>query len=366
MPFTKALPAHLITGLLGSGKTTALRQLIAQKPKEETWGFIINEFGEVDIDAATLIQSNSSNENDNPVVSVAGGCVCCTAQVGLSQAINQLLDQQSELHPLTRIWIEPTGLGHPAKIIDTLTHIKFAQPLVLQKIVCVITPQQLTKERWQKSAVMRDLVTLSDIILLNKTDLSNDCENLQAIELLEGLYPPKQNIVKTKQSQVELQFLLQPRPVQALSLLSSTNKPASTGEDQHLQQTAQRSQVVNSDLPGLIRCTKHSNPLTDTITAIGWVFAASTQFNRIKLKEFFETLSTVLSRAKGILKTGNEWQLINWSCDNDQSQLTFEDIAWRQDSRLECLFKDDISQNKKLIEDKLLEIQLLNCISKHA
>ena len=366
MSSSKALPIHLITGLLGSGKTTALRQLITQKPKEETWGFIINEFGEVDIDAATLIQTNSSNKNDNPIISVAGGCVCCTAQAGLSQAINQLLNQQSEMQPLTRIWIEPTGLGHPAKIIDTLTHTQFAQPLVLQKIVCVISPQQLTKERWQKSAVMRDLVTLSDIILLNKTDLSDEKESLQAIALLEGLYPPKQNIVKTKHSQVELQLLLQPRPTQALSLLSSTNKSASIGEDVHLQQTVQRSQRVNSDLPDLIRCIKHNDIHTGTTTAIGWVFAASTQFNRIKLKEFFKTLSPVLSRAKGILKTGNEWQLINWSYDNDKSQLTFEDIAWRQDSRLECLFQDDISQSTELLEDKMIEIQLLSCISKHA
>lgn len=186
------LPVHLITGLLGSGKTTALTHLLSQKPPEENWGFIINEFGNIDIDAATLSQANSNRQ----VLSIAGGCVCCTAQHGLKQAINQILKQQQPNQALTRLWIEPTGLGHPAKIIDTLTRETFIQAIELQKVVCVITPHQLTPERWQKSAVMRDLVTLSDIILLNKTDLSQSEETQQAQQLLSHLYPPKLEIYR--------------------------------------------------------------------------------------------------------------------------------------------------------------------------
>ncbi|GKT12756.1 MAG: hypothetical protein ISEC1_P1736 [Thiomicrorhabdus sp.] len=362
MTNTQPLSVHLITGLLGSGKTTALKQLIAQKPQDENWGFIINEFGDIDIDAATLSQSNT----DNPVLSVSGGCVCCTAQHGLSQAINQLLTQQTDDNCLTRLWIEPTGLGHPAKIIDTLTRSPFAQPLSLQKIVCVITAQQLTEERWQKSAVMRDLVTLSDIILLNKDDTCSKNEAKQAIQLLENLYPPKQVVIKTVQSQVELTTLLQPPPAQKLTLLSSLKHKAPLGEQVHLEQVKQVSKTIHSTLPCVQRCMQQTNPDTGVMTSIGWIFDASVQFNRNQLKHFFEILSPVLSRAKGILKTGNEWQLINWSKNGEQTQLTFEDIAWRQDSRLECLFNTDTPDKNQLKTDNTIEAQLLSCISKHS
>lgn len=352
------LPVHLITGLLGSGKTTTLKQLIKQKPAHEVWGFIINEFGEVDIDAATLSQADP----DNSVLSVAGGCVCCTAQYGLTQAINQLLNQQSEQlsgQTFTRIWIEPTGLGHPAKIIDTLTRSTFVQPLSLQKIVCVITPQQLTKERWDKSAVMRDLVTLANMILLNKIDRSSKPEVEQAMQLLNDLYPPKQAVFKTEQSQIELKYLLSPRASQALTLLSTK------GQVTHSQQLKSTSECVKSSLPGISHCIKQLEPSSDRIKSIGWVFNNQIQFSRTQLKAFFASYGHELSRAKGILKTGNEWQLINWTNHKGQTELTFEDIAWRQDSRLECIFSvDQKMAPNDLGVHKVIEIQLLSCIAK--
>lgn len=362
-----SLPVHLITGLLGSGKTTTLKQLIKQKPAHEVWGFIINEFGEVDIDAATLSQTDSNNS----VLSVAGGCVCCTAQYGLTQAINQLLSQQTEQlsgQPLTRIWIEPTGLGHPAKIIDTLTRATFIQPLSLQQIVCVITPQQLTKARWNKSAVMRDLVTLSDIILLNKTDLSSKQEIEQATQLLDNLYPPKQAAFKTEQGQIALECLLSPRVSQTLTILSSNSRQeCSQGEAEHDKQVQITTESEKSSLPGVSHCIKQTEPSSGKIASIGWIFNNQIQFSRTKLKAFFASYGAQLVRAKGILKTGNEWQLINWTNHEGQTQLTFEGIAWRQDSRLECIFSEALkTDSNDLKPHKVIEIQLLSCISKTA
>lgn len=361
------LPIHLITGLLGSGKTTTLKQLIQQKPAAENWGIIINEFGEIDIDAASLTQ-----DSQTPILSVSGGCVCCSAQHGLSQAINQLLSSEQ---PLSRIWIEPTGLGHPAKIIDTLTQSTFIRPLTLQKIVCVITPQQLTEDRWHRSAVMRDLVTLSDIILLNKQDLSSEAEINSARNLLQQCYPPKTTIINSQHGQIELKQLLQQRPQANLRLLQPSktlNKQSATYQRQndqnHTEEVNSAAQPFDSSLPGVEQAIRQINPELQNITAIGWVFHNRVQFNRNKLKHFFATFSPKLIRAKGILKTGNEWQLINWSLEGDQAQLTFEDIAWRQDSRLECILnKQNNEQNNEhnnLELTKVFEIQLLNCISK--
>jgi len=357
MPQQTSLPTHLITGLLGSGKTTTLKQLLRQKPAHERWGVIINEFGEVDIDAATL----QSQESNDAVLSVSGGCVCCSAQQGLTQAINQLLAESTQ-NPISRLFIEPTGLGHPAKIIDTLTQSSFVSPLSLQPILCVITPQQLTPSRWQKSAVMRDLVTLSDIILLNKTDLSSVDEQHIALELLHNVYPPKIEVKPTQQGRILLAELLSSKQNQdtkgpsRFTILSS-----SKGLALHQKQTTQTSQIVDSSLPGISQCLVQIAPDSSNLATIGWIFHAKIQFNRVKLKLFFAAMAPILSRGKGLLKTGNEWQLVNWSDEG----LSFEDIAWRQDSRLELLFNDTISpQTESLKHHKVIENQLLNCISK--
>ncbi|MGM0541865.1 MAG: CobW family GTP-binding protein [Pseudomonadota bacterium] len=357
IPQQTSLPTHLITGLLGSGKTTTLRQLLAQKPAHERWGIIINEFGEIDIDAATL-QSQQSNDT---VLSVSGGCVCCSAQLGLVQAIKQLLAESKE-NPISRLFIEPTGLGHPAKIIDTLTQSSFVSPLSLQPIVCVITPQQLTPLRWQKSAVMRDLVTLSDIILLNKTDLSDKIAIHQAVEVLQKTYPPKARIEQTQQGIISLTQLThtppnnQQKQPPRFTILSSQ-----TGLSDHLRQTAHASTAIASALPGVIQCLIQTHSEQNRLMSIGWVFHSKIQFNRVKLKALFTELAPILARAKGVLKTGNEWQLINWS----DGELNFEEIAWRQDSRLELLFNDTVNpQIESLNHHKGIENQLLRSISK--
>lgn len=343
-----ALPVHLITGLLGSGKTTALKQLLKQKPVHETWGLIINEFGEVDIDAASLHGLNDK------VVSVAGGCICCSAQYGLSQAINRLLSNAPPETPYTRLFIEPTGLGHPAKIIDALKQPSYLRPLSLQKVICVMTPQQLTADRWQKSAVMRDLVTLSDTILLNKSDLSTAEESHRALKILARCYPAKAQILHTQQGKIALTDILGTPSRLALSILQTAPGPQA-----HQHQLDSQQISLKSTISSVTYCQSHSHADTGELSSIGWIFRPETQFNRIKLKVFFNTLAPTLLRAKGLLKTGNEWQLIQWS----ESGLTFDDIAWRQDSRLELIFATEKTpQIQYHIRHKDIEFQLLNCI----
>ncbi|WP_127471393.1 CobW family GTP-binding protein [Thiomicrorhabdus aquaedulcis] len=390
---TTPLPIHLITGLLGSGKTTTLKQLIAQKPQNEHWGIIINEFGEIDIDAASVSAdtTNDNNQTTRPgqssiqVLSVAGGCVCCNAQLGLTQALHQLLHPTNSTNPtqktppLHRIWIEPTGLGHPAKIIDTLTRTPFSRPLALQKILCVITPAQLTQARWQKSNVMRDLVTLADVILFTKTDLSTPEAVHDARTLLSNLYPPKTDVWVNEaishssnhsNFKLPLSAVLGMRRVAPFALLSGVVNPSNpasairqNSHPQHQQDVTYQACSITSTLPGVVTCiaqygNRHDDQnttQTTTLKSIGWVFTPKTQFSRVALQRLFSQISPTLSRAKGLLKTGLEWQLVNWA-DN---QLTFNDIAWRTDSRLELIFSADVA-----LEITALEAQLLGCICK--
>lgn len=327
---TPPLPINLITGLLGSGKTTAIKSLIEQKPPQENWGILINEFGDIGIDAASLPPQESLS-----ILEVSGGCICCTAALGLTQSLNQLL---SHPIPFDRILIEPTGLGHPAKIIDTLTQGGFAQPIELAQILCIITPQQLTPERWQKSAVMRDLVTLSDIVFLNKTDTSTPQQLTQAQQVLAQCYPSKQQIKPTQFARINLNDLQATHTVQFPLFLS--------GQDQHQQETTCQTQAYTSLLPEVTQCQIQ---LGEQTSSIGWIFSTNLQLNRSKFIKITQAWANLI-RIKGLLRTGKEWQLIN----GVEGELQFEDIAWRKDNRLELIFDSNKTLDKfKIIEQTL-------------
>lgn len=330
------LPVNLITGLLGSGKTTTLKHLILQKPPTEIWAILINEFGDIGIDAASL-----PSDSQLLVYEVSGGCICCTAQFGLQKALQTLLAQPN----IKRLIIEPTGLGHPAKLLDTLKQPVFARQLQLCSQICIINPQHLTPLRWQKSGVLRDLVSLADIIVFNKMDICSPAELTQAHHILNDCYPPKQQRLTTQFGNIDVALLDQPHTPAAFLILSGTQ--------QHAKAVENRSNTLICKLPNVV----HSQLQTGAHTwAIGWVWSPNVQFNRTLLSAFFQRWQSFLLRGKGIIRTGLEWQLLNLA---DQ-QLQLSDIAWRQDSRLELIFDAHlIAPNPIKIEQDLQKTLIL-------
>ena len=94
----KAVPTNIITGFLGVGKTSSLLHLLKQKPANERWAILINEFGEIGIDGSLVNGSrnkapnnNASNEKRVFIREVPGGCMCCAAGLPMQIALNQLL-----------------------------------------------------------------------------------------------------------------------------------------------------------------------------------------------------------------------------------------------------------------------------------
>ena len=105
------VPTTIVTGALGSGKTTALCSLLGSKPIEEVWAVVVNEFGAVGLDAATMQASAAAAGTDHVVIKqIAGGCMCCVSSGLLSTTIAQIV---RTVKP-DRLLIEPSGLGHPA------------------------------------------------------------------------------------------------------------------------------------------------------------------------------------------------------------------------------------------------------------
>ena len=108
------VPTNVITGFLGVGKTTAIQHLLASKPAHERWAVLVNEFGEVGVDGALF---GPEQGGEVFVREVPGGCMCCAAGLPMQVALNQLL-AKARPH---RLLIEPTGLGHPREVLETLS-----------------------------------------------------------------------------------------------------------------------------------------------------------------------------------------------------------------------------------------------------
>jgi len=102
---SQAIPVHIISGFLGAGKTTLLKHLLQQKPEQEIWAVLMNEFGQIGVDQQLLPQ-----DQGYAVKELLGGCLCCSSQLPMQIALSRLL---SEVKP-DRLFIEPTGLGIPA------------------------------------------------------------------------------------------------------------------------------------------------------------------------------------------------------------------------------------------------------------
>ena len=159
------IPTTIVTGFLGAGKTTAINHLLSEKPAGERWAVLVNEFGQVGVDAALI----------GPVAGVfireiAGGCLCCTAQPAFEVALNRLIRDTSP----DRILIEPTGIGHPLKIISTLTGGYYRDVLDLRATICLVDARKLEDSKYLEHPAFRDQLNLADVLVGNKADYYTD------------------------------------------------------------------------------------------------------------------------------------------------------------------------------------------------
>jgi len=111
-----AIPTNVITGFLGVGKTTAILHLLKNKPADERWAVLVNEFGEVGVDGS-LFSGGNSEASGVFIREVPGGCMCCAAGLPMQIALNMLLSRSKP----QRLLIEPTGLGHPHEVMSVLS-----------------------------------------------------------------------------------------------------------------------------------------------------------------------------------------------------------------------------------------------------
>lgn len=160
------MPTNIITGFLGVGKTTTILHLLRNKPTEERWAVLVNEFGEIGIDG-TLIDRQAAKQKSISIREVAGGCMCCSAGLPMQVALTQLL---REARP-DRLLIEPTGLGHPKEVVEVLQRDSFRSVLELHQVLTLVDARKIVDPLYASNDTFKQQLEISDIVVANKMDL---------------------------------------------------------------------------------------------------------------------------------------------------------------------------------------------------
>ncbi|WP_111979259.1 CobW family GTP-binding protein [Algibacillus agarilyticus] len=161
---------NLITGFLGTGKTTAILHLLKTKPKNETWAVLVNEFGDVGLDA-DIIRQKLDDESSTKIVikQIAGGCMCCAANVVMRTQLNALLKSAKP----DRLLIEPSGLGHPKNVLDILNDDLYSGVLQVESVLTLIDMAHLKEPRYQNHELYQQQIQVADRLIINKLDQHN-------------------------------------------------------------------------------------------------------------------------------------------------------------------------------------------------
>ena len=314
------IPTNLMTGFLGVGKTSAIRYLISQKPIEERWSVLVNEFGEIGIDGAIIESAGGSSLS---VTEIAGGCFCCSSDAPIESMLMELIEQTSP----QRLLIEPTGLGHPAKILDTLRGPRFRRLLDLQATICIADASDFANPGVTNIEVFQDQLHMADVVVINKLDRTPPAQLAPFLSHLSQLFPPKSQILTTTQGMLVLSVLSTEISPERVPLFPNAHPISQIGSPPH--RPGSQPATVSLLLPG--HPLRKASPQQGR-AACGWIFSPLDRFRKEPLLGLLHG-SLDVRRLKGVFRVGNEWLLVN----RVGGELTCESISYRRDSRLEVI-----------------------------
>ena len=204
----RRVPATVITGFLGAGKTSLVRHLLAS-PDGRRLAVVVNEFGEIGIDRELLLGCGDAACGEEDIVELANGCLCCTVAEDFLPTLERLLDRAA---PPEHILIETSGLALPKPLVQAFAWPEIRARTTVDGVLVVIDgaavaagrfaddPDAVARQRAADPAlahdnpleeVFTDQLACADLVILNKTDLVGPARLPALAREIEAQAPPR-------------------------------------------------------------------------------------------------------------------------------------------------------------------------------
>lgn len=315
------LPVTIITGFLGTGKTTLLNHILKNQQGLKI-AVLVNEFGEIGIDNDLIVSA------DETMVELSNGCICCTINNDLVDAIYNVLEREEKIDYLV---VETTGVADPLPVALTFLGTELRELTRLDSIVTLVDCENFSIDLFNSDAAYNQ-IAYGDIILLNKTDLVDEA-NVDLLEVRLRDIKADARILRTTKSQVPLPLIL------SVGLFESDKyfEPTDSHDKNEHEHEHHHDHNCTEDHHHDEHCQhdhhnhdhhNHSSHLeNDGFISVS--FASDKPFNIRKLQSFLDNkLSTNVFRAKGILwfQESPDRHIFHLS----GKRFTIEDDEWKK------------------------------------
>ncbi len=319
----------LVTGFLGSGKTTTLRHLLAHKPADENWAILVNEFGDIGVDGALLADSGAQLKE------IPGGCMCCVNGLPMQVGLNTLLQRNRP----DRLLIEPTGLGHPRQILSMLRAETYRPWLTLQATLCLLDARQLLLPRYRENENFISQLAAADIIIANKQDVY-DPSALASLAAWQQQHARGRRVIHATQGDIPLTLLDEPN-----------DNLAELPQAQHHHARPRPGVGLAALTPAGSSGWRRALNEGQGWYACGWVFNADTRFDTVGLLEWMRLAP--VERIKGVMRIPEGTVTFN----RQNNDLRIETHASPPpDSRVELITSASVDWNQ--LQSDLLKLRL--------
>lgn len=219
------VPCTVVTGFLGAGKTTLIRNLL-ENAGGRRLAIIVNEFGDVGIDGEILKSCGIESCPEDAIVELANGCICCTVADDFVPALKGLLDRPS---PPEHIVIETSGLALPKPLVKAFNWPEIASRVTVDGVVAVVDgaavaagrfaddPEAIARQRAEDDSldhdnpleeVFEDQILCADLVILNKADLMSADDVASVTGQIGKTLPRAVKVVEAENGQVPIDVLL--------------------------------------------------------------------------------------------------------------------------------------------------------------
>lgn len=331
----RPIPTHILSGFLGAGKTTLLQQLLKQKPEGETWAILMNEFGQIGVDQLLV-----PNQDGYAVKELLGGCLCCSSQLPMQIALSRLIQS----HRPDRLFIEPTGLGHPAQLLEQLNEPHWQTTLAMRALVSVVDGTRVGDVDWSNEPLYQAQLQAAQVVVVSHADVMNASDDARVEELKTSFAAYDQTWYRVENGQIDLAALDVPHQFKTRHIQPLLMQQQTQSFNHNEARADERAQEVK-------RLPYHYVEYAQGYSVAGWKFPAAWQF------EFDGVLDLLCAqqdwqRIKAIFYTTQGWMQFNFT----PQQFQYKQIEPQVDQRIEIIVtgqREWLSFEQDLLQLKL-------------